>query len=105
MFSLPRNVKVYVAIAPCDMRKQCNGLANTVQATLGKQPRSGDIFVFRNRRGDLVKLLFFDQQGYCVLAKRLDAGTFKWPCSENEKVSIDSPSLAKLLCDIRRKNE
>ena len=76
MLKLPRSIRVFFAVEPTDMRKQMNGLAVVVREGLGRDPRSGEMFVFRNRRGDMTRVLFFDQQGYCLLSKRLEEGTF-----------------------------
>lgn len=77
MLNLPPSVRIHAATQPCDMRKQLDGLAGMVRQALGADPQSGDLFIFRNRRGDMVKVLFFDHQGYCMFVKRLDAGTFR----------------------------
>ena len=101
MFSLPKGITVFVAIEPCDMRKQFDGLANVVRSSLRREPNSGDIFVFRNRRGNLLKMLFFDTQGFCLIAKRLDRSVFQWPKSEKESGCMDASALAKLLCEVK----
>jgi len=77
MLNLPPTVRVYLATFPCDMRKQFDGLSTLVREGMAHDPRSGDLYVFRNRRGDMLKALFFDQQGYCLLAKRLCRGRFR----------------------------
>ena len=61
------------------MRKGFDGLAMLVQATLERDPFSGHVFVFRGRRGDLIKMLWWDGQGLCLFAKRLEKGRFVWP--------------------------
>lgn len=76
MLNLSKKVRIFLSTAPVDMRKQMNGLAIAVREGLGREPRSGDMFVFRNRRGDMARVLFHDQQGYCLLSKRLDKGVF-----------------------------
>jgi transposase len=78
MLTLPTNVKIFLSSAPCDMRKQLDGLAGLVQAGMQREPRNGDMYVFCNRRRDMVKVLFFDQQGLCLLVKRMDKGTFQF---------------------------
>ena len=77
MLTLPSSVRVFFATEPCDMRKQMNGLAILVQQGMERDARSGDLFVFRNRRGDMLRALFCDAHGFCLLSKRLDRGTFR----------------------------
>ena len=76
MLKLPPNVRVFVAAAPADMRRQIDGLAILVREGMQRRPESGDLYLFRNRRGDMIKLLFFDPQGYCLLVKRMQRGVF-----------------------------
>ena len=94
-------VRVYLATAPCDMRKQFDGLATLVREGVGRDPKSGDLYVFRNRRGDMLKALFFDQQGYCLLAKRLCSGTFRVSLgsalAEKPTVQMTASELGQLL--------
>ena len=70
------SVRAFVYDEPCDMRKQARGLMAIVEGRLGSDPRSGDVYLFLNRRRDMVKVLFWDQTGICVLCKRLDDGRF-----------------------------
>ena len=84
MLSFHTQLKVFVATAPCDLRKSFNGLWSTAQECLGEDPRGGALFVFGNRRHNRIKLLYFDGTGVCVLAKRLEKGTFRWPQSAGE---------------------
>lgn len=77
MLSLPPSVRVYVGVAAVDMRKSFDGLSSEVRGTLASDPRSGHLFVFFNRRRDMVKVLVWDRTGYWVMAKRLERGTFK----------------------------
>jgi transposase len=101
MLKLPATVRVYLASAPCDMRKQFDGLATLVREGMGHDPKSGDLYVFRNRRGDMLKALFFDQQGYCLLAKRLCRGTFRVSLDgalrEMSTVQMTASELGRLL--------
>lgn len=82
MLSLPANMKIFFSAAPCDMRKQMDGLAALVQQSMQREPRNGDMYIFCNRRRDMVKVLFYDQQGFCLLAKRMDKGTFTFTVSD-----------------------
>jgi len=101
MLSFPSSVRIFVATAPCDMRRQFDGLASLVRAGMGRDPKSGDLYIFRNRRGDLLKALFFDQHGYCMLAKRLERGAFRMMLDDTEAdVEITTVELAQLLTDL-----
>ncbi|HYE77684.1 MAG TPA: IS66 family insertion sequence element accessory protein TnpB [bacterium] len=79
MLTLPPTVHIYMATQPVDLRKQFDGLALLVEQHLLKDPRSGHLFVFLNRRGTHVRILFWDRSGYCLLSKRLERGTFRVP--------------------------
>lgn len=74
-----------------------DGLAALVQTVLAENPFSGQIFVFRGRRGDLVKLLWFDGEGVCLFAKRLERGRFVWPQAQSGRVYLSSAQLSMLL--------
>jgi len=76
MLMLPPSVHVYVAAEPTDLRKSFDGLSAQVAARFGADPHSGHLFVFRNRRGDQIRILFWDRTGYCLLAKKLARGRF-----------------------------
>lgn len=79
MIGIPGNVRVYLACGVIDMRKGFDGLAARIQTTLRLGPHGGGLFVFRGRRGDLIKVLWWDGQGLCLFAKRLERGRFLWP--------------------------
>ncbi|WP_163117267.1 IS66 family insertion sequence element accessory protein TnpB, partial [Acinetobacter baumannii] len=72
-------VRVMVATKPVDFRKGADGLAALVRETMGADPFSGAIYVFRAKRADRIKLVYFDGSGVCLLAKRLEDGKFCWP--------------------------
>jgi transposase len=97
MIGLPAGTRVWLAAGVTDMRKGMDGLAALVQTTLSENPFSGQLFVFRGRRGDLVKLLWFDGDGLCLLAKRLERGRFVWPQATNGSVSLSAAQLSMLL--------
>lgn len=88
---------VWVAAGVTDMRKGFDGLAALVQQRLGHDPFSGQLFVFRGRRGDLVKVLNWDGQGLCLYAKRLEKGRFVWPQAKDGVVSLTAAQLSMLL--------
>ena len=79
MIALASGTRVWVAAGVTDMRKGMDGLAALVQTTLAENPFSGHIFVFRGRRGDLVKLVWWSGDGLCLFVKRLERGRFVWP--------------------------
>jgi transposase len=97
MIPVPAGVHVWLATGHTDMRKGFNGLAVCVQEMLKRNPHSGNLFVFRGRRGDLVKLLWHDGQGMCLFAKRLERGRFIWPATAGETVTISAAQLGYLL--------
>jgi transposase len=90
-------VQVWVATTPIDMRKSFDGLAEVVRSFLGHDPLSGHLFVFRNKGGHLLKILWWDQQGLAIFYKRLERGAFRWPRSGATAVEITSDQLLRLL--------
>ena len=97
MIGLPAQTRVWLAAGHTDMRKGFDGLAALAQTALAQQPFSGHVFVFRGRRGDIVKLLWFDGQGLCLFAKRLERGRFVWPQATSGFVSLTPAQLSMLL--------
>lgn len=79
------------------MRRGFDGLARQVQQSLGQDPFNGQLFVFRGRRGDLVKVLWWDTQGLVLYAKRLERGRFVWPQAKDGVVSLTPAQLSMLL--------
>lgn len=101
MLSFHAHLKVFVATAPCDLRLSFNGLWAAAQERLGEDPKSGALFVFGNRRRNRIKILYFEGTGVCVLAKRLEKGTFAWPQSASQpegKIRL-APQALQLLLD------
>jgi transposase len=95
-----RNVAIYVAVTPVDMRKSFDGLATAAREVLAKDPESGALFVFANKRGHRVKILWWDRTGYCLLQKRLEWGAFRLPRALDANatsVAIDVAELARIL--------
>lgn len=76
MLTLPPSVRVYIAALPTDLRKSFDGLSALVEQTFGQDPLSGHLFVFRNRRGNQIRVLFWDRTGYAILGKKLSRGRF-----------------------------
>ena len=97
MIGLPSGTRVWIAAGHTDMRKGFNGLAALVQSALADNPYSGHVFVFRGRRGDILKVLWFDGQGLLLLAKRLERGRFIWPQATTGSVSLTPAQLSMLL--------
>ena len=96
--NLPSSVRVFMSTEPTDMRKQMNGLEALVRSGLRRDPRSGEMFVFRSKRGDMARVLFYDKQGFCLFSKRLDRGVFKSPASgEGQGIEITAKQLAEFL--------
>ncbi len=97
MISLPTGTRIWLACGVTDMRKGFDGLAAIVQLQLAEDPFSGQLFVFRGRRGDRVKLLWWDGDGLCLFAKRLERGRFVWPRATHGTVYLSQAQLAMLL--------
>ncbi len=94
---IPSGTRIWIAAGVTDMRRGFDGLSSFVQNTLAENPFSGHVFVFRGRRGDLIKLLWWDGDGLCLLAKRLESGRFIWPQAESGSVSLTAAQLSMLL--------
>jgi len=99
MLSIPHALKIFLAVAPTDMRKNHDGLAALVEHVLKANPLSGHLFVFRNKRADRVKLLYWDGDGYALWYKRLEKGSFRFPQVDagTTRVDIASADLTMLL--------
>lgn len=97
MIGLPLATRVWIAAGVTDMRRGMDSLAALVQTALGEQPFSGDVFVFRGRRGDLVKLLWWSGDGMNLYAKRLERGRFVWPQATSGTVHLSAAQLSMLL--------
>ncbi|HEX3853447.1 MAG TPA: IS66 family insertion sequence element accessory protein TnpB [Polyangiaceae bacterium] len=99
MLSVPSQVKIFLCAEATDMRKGFDTLAGVVREALALDPLSGHLFVFRSRRGDRVKLLWWDVDGWALFYKRLEAGKFFFPtaCGGQRSVTISATDLAMLL--------
>jgi transposase len=97
MIALPAGARIWIAAGVTDMRRGFTGLSAQVQTTLEQEPLSGHVFIFRGRRGDLIKVLWFDGDGLCLLAKRLERGRFIWPKAESGTVLLTRAQLSMLL--------
>jgi transposase len=97
MVSLPTSVRIWLATQATDLRKSFDSLAELVRQQLKGDPLSGQLFVFRNKRADRVKLLYWDEDGFVIIYKRLEAGTFRFPPAESAGVEIRAADLQMLL--------
>ena len=97
MIAIPTGMRIYLAMGPTDMRKGFDGLSMLAQEVLKQEPFSGHLFVFRGKRGDLVKVLYWDGQGFCLFAKRLEKGRFVWPITKEGSVTLTPAQLSMLL--------
>ena len=88
MTLLPSGVKIHVALGVTDMRKGLDGLAMLVQGTLKQDPFSGHLFLFRGRKADLLKIVFWDGTGLCLFTKRLEQSRFFWPVADEVTGSV-----------------
>ena len=97
MIVLPAGTHIWIAAGVTDLRRGFTGLGGLVQTVLKENPFSGHVFVFRGRRGDLIKMLWWDGDGLCLFAKRLEKGRFVWPKAENGTVALTRAQLSMLL--------
>ena len=97
MIGPPSNTQIWIAAGVTDLRRGFDGLSALVQNQLEKSPLSGQVFIFRGRRGDLVKLIWFDGDGLCLFSKRLERGKFIWPQATEGSVSLTRAQLSMLL--------
>ena len=104
MIPVPSGVRVWLAVGHTDMRRGMNSLALQVQEKLGRDPHAGDLYVFRGKRGHLIKVLWHDGIGMSLYAKRLERGRFIWPSPAAGAVAITSAQLACMLDGIDWRN-
>jgi transposase len=100
MLTLPPSVRIFVATEPVDARKSFDGLSAVVRDGLGGDPMTGHMFVFINRRGDMVQILFWDRTGFVIMRKRLEAGTLRLvrgADGNHGHVEIDAADLGLML--------
>jgi transposase len=97
MIPVPSGARVWLAVGHTDMRRGMNSLALQVQEAMRRDPHAGDLYVFRGRRGNLLKVLWHDGIGMSLYAKRLEHGTFIWPSPANGAVAISAAQLAYML--------
>jgi transposase len=97
MIPVPSGAHVWIATGATDMRRGFNGLALQVQEVLKRNPHAGDLFAFRGKRGDLIKILWHDGHGLCLFAMRLERGKFIWPLTKGDAVAITPAQMGYLL--------
>ena len=97
MFNIDAHTRVFIATEPVDFRRQIDGLALVVQETLQLNPFSAHLFVFRNRKGDKLKLLYWHHNGYVLVYKRLEKGGFVWPSPTEQTLCVSLRELHALL--------
>jgi len=97
VIGLPATVRVFVAVAPADLRKGYDGLSQLARDALREDPLSGHLFVFSNRRRDRIKVLYWDRDGLAVWMKRLERGTYRWPAPGADRVEWTAAELAAVL--------
>ena len=99
---IPAGTKVYFAVAPTDLRRSFDGLAATAASVLQREPAHGGLFVFLNKRGNQIRVLFRDAHGVCILAKRLDRGRFRRPPVKDGSFcwETEAPALLRFLDDV-----
>jgi transposase len=100
MLNLPRGIRVCMATRPSDFRRSYDGLCALVEGEMSQEARSGDLYVFLNLRATQIKILFWDLDGYCIFARRLEVGTFWRLSSAQESTSFEiEPAQLMLLLD------
>ena len=97
---IPRQTRVYLVLGTTDMRKSINGLSIMVEDCLELDPFSGHLFVFCNRRRNIIKILYWHKNGFCLWQKRLEKDHFKWPRNEKEVYSITRKELGWLVAGL-----
>ncbi len=97
MIAPPAGTRIWIAAGVTDLRRGLTGLSGLVQTALEQNPFSGNVFVFRGRRGDLIKLIWHDGDGFCLFSKRLDRGRFIWPQASSGTVLLSRAQLSMLL--------
>jgi len=97
MIGLTAGTQIWIVAGITDMRRGFTGLSGMVQTALEQSPFSGQVFVFRGRRGDLIKALWWDGDGLCLFAKRLERGRFVWPQADRGRVALTPAQLSMLL--------
>jgi len=97
MIPVPSNTKIWLAAGRTDMRRGFPGLSGLVEKQLKSDPYCSHLFVFRGKKGDLIKIIWWDGQGACLFSKRLEYGRFVWPSAREGKIILTPAQLSMLL--------
>jgi transposase len=97
MVLIPASVRIFLAREPADMRRSFTGLCGIVRDGLLADPLSGHLYCFRNKRGDKLKILYFDRTGLAIWYKKLEQGRFYWPACASQSVELNAAEVAFLL--------
>jgi transposase len=97
MLGLSPGLRVFLAVEPADMRKGFDGLAQLVRDQIAQDPLSGHLYVFRNRRRDRIKILYWDSDGWALWMKRLEKGSFRFPEAHGGRVEVTPAEMAAIL--------
>ena len=97
MLSLTSALRIFLAVEPADMRKGFDGLSQLVRDRISQDPLSGHLFVFRNKRRDRIKILYWDKDGFALWYKRLEKGTFRFPEAKDGRVEVTPAEMAAVL--------
>jgi transposase len=97
VLSLPATLRIFLAVEPADMRKGFDGLSQLVRERIAQDPLSGHLYVFRNRRRDRIKILYWDRGGLALWYKRLEKGTFRFPEAVDGRVEVTPAEMAAIL--------
>jgi transposase len=97
VLSLPATLRIFLAVEPADMRKGFDGLSQLVRDRIAQDPLSGHLYVFRNRRRDRIKILYWDRDGLALWYKRLEKGTFRFPEARDGRAEVTPAEMAAIL--------
>jgi transposase len=97
VLSLASTLRIFLAVEPADMRKGFDGLSQLVRDRIAQDPLSGHLYVFRNRRRDRIKILYWDRDGFALWYKRLEKGTFRFPEARDGRVEVTPGEMAAVL--------
>jgi len=97
MLAIPHTVRIFLCTQHTDMRKGFDGLSGIVRSFLKQEPLSSHLFVFRNRAGDKLKILYWDRDGLAIWYKQLEKGTFRFPATSADSPEIDNATLLMIL--------
>jgi transposase len=107
MLRFPASVRIFLCLEPADMRRSFDGLSGIVRSIIRESPTCGHLFVFRNKRRDRVKILWWDRDGFAIFYKRLEKGTFHFPASGDrggQRCEVDQRDFAMILEGFEQNN-